>query len=129
MVCIFPFAERIQEYMGNPRKHFAAKVNNRNARKKCEICSKLTKDLTRRMSLTTSVFLLLTLSMYLVCWEHGDVPPYWKLLVYSYNAPRRKISEFGVFSGPCFLVFLLGTGKYGPEKTLYSENFQAVINL
>ena len=41
----------------------------------------------------------------------------------------KKISEFGVFSGPCFLVFLLGTGKYGPEKTLYSENFQAVINL
>ena len=33
--------------------------------------------------------------------------------------------EYGVFSGPYFLVFSPNTGKYGPEKTPYLETFLA----
>ena len=129
MVCIFPFAERIQEYMGNPRKHFAAKVNNRNARKKCEICSKLTKDLPEECHWRRQCFYCW---LWACIWFAENMEMYLHTGNYSYIPTMhrvKKISEFGVFSGPCFLVFLLGTGKYGPEKTLYSENFQAVINL
>ena len=36
-----------------------------------------------------------------------------------------KVSKYGVFSGPYFLVFELNTGKYGPEKlriwTLFTQ--------
>ena len=31
------------------------------------------------------------------------------------------------FSGPYFLVFSPNKEKYGPEKTLYLDTFQAVI--
>ena len=31
------------------------------------------------------------------------------------------------FSGPCFPVFELNTGKYGPEKTPYLDTFHAVM--
>ena len=34
--------------------------------------------------------------------------------------------ECGVFSGPYFPVFSPDTGKYGPEKTPYLDNFHAV---
>ena len=37
-----------------------------------------------------------------------------------------KISKYGVFSGPYFLVFSPNTGKYGPEKTPYLDTFLAV---
>ena len=37
-----------------------------------------------------------------------------------------KLSKYGVFSGPHFPVLGLNTGKYGPEKTPYLENFHAV---
>ena len=37
-----------------------------------------------------------------------------------------KVSKYGDFSGPYFLVFGLNTGKYGPEKTPYLDTFQAV---
>ena len=38
----------------------------------------------------------------------------------------RKVSKYGVFSGPYFPVFGLNTGKYGPEKTPYFDTFHAV---
>ena len=38
----------------------------------------------------------------------------------------RKVSKYGVFSGPYFPVFGLNTGKYGSEKTPYLDNFQAI---
>ena len=31
------------------------------------------------------------------------------------------------FSGPCFPVFGLNTGKYGPEKAPYLDTFHAVM--
>ena len=40
-----------------------------------------------------------------------------------------KVSKYGVFSGPYFLVipvFSLNTGKYGTEKTPYLDNFHTV---
>ena len=37
-----------------------------------------------------------------------------------------KVSKYGVFSGPYFLVFSQNTGKYGPEKTPYFDTFHAV---
>ena len=37
-----------------------------------------------------------------------------------------KVSKYGIFSGPCFAVFGLDTGKYGPEKTTYLDTFHAV---
>ena len=40
-----------------------------------------------------------------------------------------KVSKYGVFSGPYFTVFVLSSGKYGPEKTSYLETIQAVIML
>ena len=52
----------------------------------------------------------------------------------------RKVSKYGVFSGPFFPLFLLNTeiygeslriqseyGKYGPEKTPYLDTFHAVF--
>ena len=37
-----------------------------------------------------------------------------------------KVSKYGVFSGPYFLVFGLNTGKYGQEKAPYLDTFHAV---
>ena len=34
-----------------------------------------------------------------------------------------KVSKYGIFSGPYFLEY----GKYGPEKTPYLDNFDAVL--
>ena len=36
-------------------------------------------------------------------------------------------SKFRDFSGPCFPVFGLNTGKYGPEKAPYLDTFHAVM--
>ena len=38
----------------------------------------------------------------------------------------RKMSKYGVISGPHFPVFGLNTGKYGPEITPYLDTFHAV---
>ena len=38
----------------------------------------------------------------------------------------RKMSKYGVFSGPCFPLFGLNTGKCRPEKTPYLDSFHAV---
>ena len=32
---------------------------------------------------------------------------------------RKKLSKYGVFSGPYFTVFSPNTGNYGPEKIPY----------
>ena len=42
------------------------------------------------------------------------------------RALREKCPNTEFFSGPCFLVFRLNTGKYGPEETLYLGTFHAV---
>ena len=42
------------------------------------------------------------------------------------NIAQRKVSKYGVFSGPCFPVFGLNTGKYEPEKAPYLDTFHAV---
>ena len=34
--------------------------------------------------------------------------------------------KYGFFSGPYFPVFVLNTGKYGPEETPYFDTFHAV---
>ena len=39
------------------------------------------------------------------------------------------MSKYGVISGPCFPVFGLNTGKYGPEITPYLDTFHAVIGI
>ena len=36
------------------------------------------------------------------------------------------MSKYGVFSGPYFPIFSPNTGKFGPEKTPYLDNFHAV---
>ena len=38
-----------------------------------------------------------------------------------------EVSKHEVFSGPYFPVFGLNTGKYGPGKTPYLDNFHAVF--
>ena len=38
----------------------------------------------------------------------------------------RKMSKYGVFSGSCFPLFGLNTGKCRPEKTPYLDSFHAV---
>ena len=45
-------------------------------------------------------------------------------LLSSYTA--WKVSKYGVISGLHFPVLGLNTGKYGPEITLYLDNFHAV---
>ena len=40
---------------------------------------------------------------------------------------RKKCPETDFFSGLCFLLFVLNTGKYGPEKTLYLDTFYTVV--
>ena len=37
-----------------------------------------------------------------------------------------KVSKYGDFSSPYFPVFGMNTGKYGPDKTPYLDNFHAV---
>ena len=39
----------------------------------------------------------------------------------------RKVSKYGVFSGPYFPLFSPNTGKYGSEKTPFLETFHAVV--
>ena len=50
----------------------------------------------------------------------------------------RKVSKYGVFSGPLFFhicteydfpVFSPTVGKYGPEETPYLDTFHAIINI
>ena len=36
------------------------------------------------------------------------------------------MSKYGVISGPYFPVFVLNTGKYGPEIIQYLDTFHAV---
>ena len=38
----------------------------------------------------------------------------------------RKVSKYGVISGPYFPVFGLNTRKYGPEITPYLDTFHTV---
>ena len=38
-----------------------------------------------------------------------------------------KVSKYGVFFWPYFPVFRPNTGKYGPEKAPYFDNFHAVV--
>ena len=40
-----------------------------------------------------------------------------------------KVSKYVDFSNPYFPLFGLNTGKYGPEKTPYLDNFHAVWHL
>ena len=42
------------------------------------------------------------------------------------SVTARKVSKYGVISGPYFPVFRLNTGKYGPEITPYLATFHAV---
>ena len=46
-------------------------------------------------------------------------------LVTCLYSKSTKIAQ-GVFSGPCFLVFGLNTGKYRPEKNPNLDTFHAV---
>ena len=41
--------------------------------------------------------------------------------LYDLNT-ARKMSKYGVFSGPYFPVFIPNTGKYGPEKAAYLKD-------
>ena len=49
-----------------------------------------------------------------------------KHLIFGIILSAWKVSKYGVFSGPYFAVFSQIKGKYGPEKTPYLDNFQAV---
>ena len=49
-----------------------------------------------------------------------------KLPRYRLPITARKVSKYGVISGPYFTVFRLNTGKYGPEITPYFDTFHAV---
>ena len=46
--------------------------------------------------------------------------------MYSSNGHCVKSFQIRSFSGPLFPVFGQNTGKYGPEKTPYLDNFHAV---
>ena len=48
------------------------------------------------------------------------------LLIQYYTG--RKVSKYGVISGPYFFVFGLNTKKYEPEITPYLDTFHAVIS-
>ena len=45
--------------------------------------------------------------------------------VFEEEDTARKVSKYGVFSGPYFPVFSPNTGKYGPD-TPYVDTFYAV---
>ena len=49
------------------------------------------------------------------------------LMDWSFLCIAWKVSEYGVFSGPCFPVFSPNKEKYGSEKTSYLDIFHAVI--
>ena len=52
-----------------------------------------------------------------------------RAIVFSNNDlfTARKVSRYGVFSGPYFSVFGLNTRKYGLEKTPNLNTFHAVL--
>ena len=53
---------------------------------------------------------------------------YWKNLWYSVSiALREKCPNMELFLIPYFSVFRLNTGKYGPEKSPYSDTFHTVL--
>ena len=52
--------------------------------------------------------------------------PILKLIIWISAYIARKVSKYGVFSGPYFPAFSPNTGKYGPEKTSYLDTFHAV---
>ena len=39
----------------------------------------------------------------------------------------RKVSKYGIFSGPYFPVFSPNTAKYGPEKTPNLDTFHSAL--
>ena len=52
------------------------------------------------------------------------------IIFYTLHAfTARKVSKYGVISGPYFPVFNPNTGKYRPEITPYPDAFHAVFLL
>ena len=56
---------------------------------------------------------------------HNRKINFWYNKLYPSRTTPWKLSKDGVFSGPYFPVFGLNTGKWGPEKTLYSDTFRS----
>lgn len=48
---------------------------------------------------------------------------YYSFLQYT----MRKVSEFGVFSGLYFFLFIPNTGKYGIRKTTNLDTFGVIV--
>ena len=48
------------------------------------------------------------------------------LWIFPWLVTTRKVSKYGVFSGPYFTIFSPKTGKYEPEKTPYLDTFHTV---
>ena len=46
-----------------------------------------------------------------------------KVLNTTESFTARKVSKYGDFSGPCFLVFRLNTEKYGTKKNFVFGHF------
>ena len=66
----------------------------------------------------------LSLFRHCFCTCSMKIWPSWDYL--QVNTTARKVSKYGVFSGPYFSVFGLNTRKYGAEKNPYFETFHAV---
>ena len=70
------------------------------------------------------VFLLLTLNK----WRLAELS-YSHLLLLCWLPTACKVSKYGFFSGPYYLVFSPNTGKYAPENTPYLNTFHAVSHV
>ena len=76
-----------------------------------------------RSALLVRVFLL-EFSYAVLKKNHKKVNSY--LIFPNSKALRENCPNKELFSRPYFPVFGLNTGKYGPEKTPYLDNFHAV---
>ena len=56
----------------------------------------------------------------------GESEPQTFQLILDNYITAQKVSKYGVFSGPYFVVFSPNTGKYGPVKTPYLDSFHEV---
>ena len=78
-----------------------------------------------------SVFIRKNILNFSLSWsKSSETNPWHRLLCFSasrgFTHTAWKVSKYGVFYGPYFLVFRLNTGKYGPEKIPYLDTFHTV---
>ena len=88
------------------------------------------KEYSRNISLNKQIWRIIMSMLETICWLFQN-----KLSLHRTANTARKVSKYGVFSGPWIRrdteylsVFRLNAGKYWPEKALYFEEWTKMGN-